>query len=283
MRKLRLNGGVRYQELDRTLQAIEESDETTWFAEAKYTPIARGHIRATFESASRDTSEYRVLSDGGRPDNPLFRKYNQADRDRSLAQLEGFYATTAGLGLNLTLYGAEDEYDESVLGLQNSKVKGGTFSLDYAFNATTSVYGFVSSEEIESELFGQDGPLAWIGTTKDEIATAGGGFSTSISPDMEVGIDVIWADTKGKIDVQAGDAAPFPDLKTRLTNVRLRFDHSVTDQWAYRLYAEFESFDSSNWAFDGIGVDGVPAVLTYGIISPHYDIWNLSAQAVYRF
>lgn len=283
MRKLRLGGGVRYQELDRTLQAIEKSDETTWWGEAKYTPFSRSHLRVTLEEGSRDTSEYEAVSENGRLDHPLFRKFNQADRDRSRAQLEAFHGTTGGIGLNLTVYGADDDYDESVLGLQSSEVRGASFSLDYAIDTKTSVYGFVSYETIESLLYGRSDTLAWTGTTDDEIGTAGAGFRTEIDPDKEIGIDLIWADTDGKIDVRTNNASPFPALNTELKNVRLHFSHNVNETWGYRLYAEFESFDSSDWAFDGIGADGVPAVLTYGMISPHYDVWNLRAQATYRF
>jgi MtrB/PioB family decaheme-associated outer membrane protein len=281
--KLRLSGGGRHQELDRTFQAIENSEETTWWAQAKFTPVARSHIRATFEQASRDTSEYQVVTDSGRVDHPLFRKFNQADRERKKGNLEAFYSTTNGLGLNLTLYGAEDEYEESVLGLQSSEVRGGTLSMDYAINEKSSVYVFVSREEIESVLYGRSESLGWNGTTDDLIATAGAGFSTAIDEDKKFGIDLIWADSEGDIDVTTNGPSPFPTLSTTLKNVRLHFSQSLNDKWGYMIYAEYESFDSSDWAFDGIGVDGVDSILTYGIISPHYDVLNLRAQATYRF
>ncbi|HKJ17349.1 MAG TPA: MtrB/PioB family decaheme-associated outer membrane protein [Xanthomonadales bacterium] len=282
-RKLRLSGGGRYQEIDRTFQSIEEADESTWWAEAKFTPVSRTHVRATFEQSSRDTSEYQPVTDSGRVDHPLFRKYNQADRDRNKGNLEAFYATTNGLGLNLTVYGAEDEYEESVLGLQSSEVRGATLSMDYVINEKSSVYAFVSGEEIESELFGMSDSLAWVGSTDDQISTAGAGYSIMIDENRKLGVDLVWADSEGDIDVTTNGPSPFPTLKTTLKNVRLHFSHSLNDKWGYRLYAEFESFDSSDWAFDGIGVDGVDAVLTYGIISPHYNVLNLRAQATYRF
>lgn len=282
-RKLRLSGGVRYQELDRTLQAIEESDETTWWGEAKFTPSAGSHLRLTYEDGSRDTSEYQAVTDSGRVDHPLFRKFNQADRDRTRGQLEAFYSMTNGLGLNLTVYSAEDEYKESILGLQSSDVSGVTISADYSFDTATSVYAFLSQEDIDSELFGADGSLMWTGSTEDRIGSAGAGFRTAIEPDKQVGIDIIWANSRGDIDVRTGGEPSFPDLRTTLRNVRLHFSHDVNETWGYRIYAEFESFESSDWAFDGIGVDGVDAVLTYGLESPDYDVLNVYAQATYRF
>lgn len=281
--KLRLGGGVRYKDVDRTLQAIENSDETTWWGEAKFTPLPMSHLRLTFEQAKRDTSEYEPVSESGRLDHPLFRKFNQADRDRNRGQLEAFQSFASGLGVNLTLYAARDDYNESVLGLQNSDVEGATLSLDYAVNTASSVYAFFSQEKIESDLFGRDGSQDWAANTKDRISTAGAGYSTSIEPDKQLGIDLIWADSKGDISVRTFDEAPFPALRTKLKNLRVHFSHDVSENWGYRIYAEYESFDSSDWAFDGIGVDGVDNVLTYGIISPRYDVLNLRAQATYHF
>ena len=283
MRKLRLSGGVKFQDLDRTWQSIENSEETTLWGEARFTPTARMHFKVSYEEGERDTSEYQAVTDSGRVDHPLFRKFNQADRDRSKGQLEAFASIGDGVGINLTVYGAEDEYEDSIYGLQSSDVAGATLSIDYAFNPNTSLYGFVSRELIESDLFGIEGTNPWHGNTEDRIGTAGAGFSTAISDDKRVGIDVIWAGTKGEIDVVTGNEAPFPDLESSLINVRLNFSHDVNDRWGYRLYAEFEDFDASDWAYDGIGVDGVDAVLTYGLNSPNYEVINLQAQAVYRF
>ena len=85
-----------------------------------------------------------------------------------------------------------------------------------------------------------------------------------------------------QIDVFSGNEAPFPNLDTSLFNMRLNFSHDVSDHWGYRIFAEFEDFDSTDWAYDGIGVDGVDAVLTYGLVSPKYQVINLRAQAVQR-
>lgn len=282
-RKLRFAGGARWQELERTLQAIEDSEEKTWWGEVKFTPFNRSHLRLSLESSDRDTSEYQAVTDSGRVDHPLFRKYNQADRDRDLGKLEAFYSNMSGLGVNISIHYAEDDYDESVLGLQNSEVRGLSLSLDQAIGTGASVYGFVTQDEIESEMFGQSGALQWTGNTEDRISTVGAGFSAALESDKEFGVDLVWADSRGDIDVLAGSAKPFPALKTTLKNLRFRFDHDVNDHWGYRLYAEYESFDSSDWAIDGFGVDGVDSVLMYGLISPNYDIWNVYAQASYRF
>lgn len=283
-RLLRLSGGARRQDLDRTLQAVEQSEETTWWGEVTFTPFARSQLRLKLENGERDISEYRLLDDGVLSDHPLFRKYNQADRDREKVLLQASFAPLAGLGFNLTAYDAEDEYDNSALGLQGSDVRGVTISVDYALGQRITVYGFFSREDIESELLGRAEAQAWSADTRDRIGTTGAGLSTRIGERMRLGMDLAWSETRGYIETQTSAAEdPFPTLRTDLKNTRLYFNHEVSDQWGYRLFVEYEDFSSSDWGFDGLGVDGLDPVLTYGLVSPDYGIWNLRAQASYRF
>ncbi len=88
----------------------------------------------------------------------------------------------------------------------------------------------------------------------------------------------------GKISVQT-DAMepPFDPLKTNLKNFKLHFDYDFSDHWGYKLYAEREQYDSSDWAIDGLGVDGINSVLTMGEHSPDYSIWYYRLQLNYRF
>ena len=79
------------------------------------------------------------------------------------------------------------------------------------------------------------------------------------------------------------DEAPFAPLRTDLRNARFHFDRVVNDNWGYKLYAEYEKFDSKDWAIDGVGVDGISSVLTMGLNSPHYSAWYFRVQANYRF
>jgi MtrB/PioB family decaheme-associated outer membrane protein len=283
-RTLRLSGGARRYEIDRTLQAVEESEDTTWWGEIGFTPAARSQIRLKYEDISRDISEYRNPDLGGIPDNPMFRKYNQADRDRQRVLLQLFFTPVDGLGLNASAYRAKDEYEESALGLQDSNVSGFTASFDYARGEAFTLYGFFTREDIESDMLGRNGIQAWRADTRDRIATAGVGFSAGISDQTRLGLDVSWAETKGEIAVQTVlKEDPFPKLRTELLNARMYVSHQLNEHWGFRLFAEFEDYSSEDWAIDGLGVDGLDPVLTFGLLTPDYDVWNLSAQATYRF
>jgi hypothetical protein len=148
------------------------------------------------------------------------------------------------------------------------------------------VYGFVTRDEIDSTLFGTNSTVAnyWTGTTSDQITTAGLGLSATLNERATLGLDLVSADSEGDIRVQTGlNEAPFTPLKTELFNARLHFDFKLNEKWGYYLQAEYQDFSSQIWSIDGLGVDGIDSVLTFGTNSPDYDLWHVRAQARYRF
>ena len=285
-RSLRLSAGGRRHDLDRTLQAVEQSEETTWWGEVKWSPAGASQLRLRIEDSDRDVSDYQQPDDVWIPDHPLMRKYNQADRDRTRVQLDLNVAAFDGFGLNINIYNAEDEYRDSAIGLQSSEVNSFTIGMDWSPAGKFSLYGFVTLDEIDSSLLGAyiNRSNTWTALTDDRITTAGLGFSTELNDAARLGLDLVSADTRGDILVQTGAMEdPFTPQRTDLTNVRLYFDYRVSEHWGYHLLAEYEDYSSKDWAIDGLGVDGMDAVLTFGTVSPDYSIWHLRAQATYRF
>lgn len=281
---VRLSAGGKRTDLDRTLQAVEQSDETTWWGEVKLQPWAWSQIRLRGETARRDIDAYHPRDDGGPVDHPLFRKFNQADRDRDRMLAELYLTPAEGLGVNLNLHYAKDDYEKSEIGLQRSRVTGYTVGADYAMAERITLYAYASRDDIESDLDGSYGSQAWTAGTDDRIATVGAGLTAQLSEKSRLGVDAVWADTDGDIAVQTSlQESPFPTLRTTLKNLRLHFSHDVRENWGYRLLAEFENYDSSDWAIDGLGVDGLDPLLAFGLLSPNYSAWKLWAQASYRF
>jgi MtrB/PioB family decaheme-associated outer membrane protein len=287
-RGVRVSAGGKYQELDRTLQVVENQDETTAWAEVDLTPMARTQLRLKIEGSERDVNEYRANeSRPGPVDNPLFRKYNQADRDRTRVILDANVMPTDRLSVNLNAYTAIDDYNNSVLGLQDSDVESYTLNLSYAAGDKLSLYAFYTREEIESNLNGASGTRErdrWFADTVDNIETFGLGGTMQFDDRGSLSLDWVSADTKGDIQVRSElSDDPFPTLSTKLNNLRLSFKQTLTENWGYRMMVEYEQYDASDWAIDGFGVDGLGSVLWSGVTSPEYDIWNLRLQATYRF
>ena len=126
--------------------------------------------------------------------------------------------------------------------------------------------------------------MPWKAATEDRFLTAGLGIRLGLGRRLQTGLDLVHARSEGDIRT-VSDAAggSFPTLETRLTNARIHLQYEVTARWAVKASVEYESYESTDWALDGLGPDGIPSILTLGAESPDYDVMVLRAQASYRF
>jgi len=285
-RVVRLSAGAEQQNIDRTLQAVKRTKETTWWGEVKVTPTFNTEFRIKGEWANRDISDYQQLDDGAVLDNPLMRKFNMADRQRDRVLVEFDYMPTAELGINLGYIQAKSKYKKSSIGLQESNDKSYSGNLNYAFSEKINAYAFYNLDFIDADIVNTAGGITapWNAATRDRIATWGIGVSATTSEKSSLGVDYVDANSTGRISVKtSADEAPFDPLKTDLKSFKLHFDYDFSDHWGYKLYAEREKYGSRDWAIDGIGVDGINSVLTMGETSPDYSVWYYRIQFNYRF
>ncbi|MCW8925872.1 MAG: MtrB/PioB family decaheme-associated outer membrane protein, partial [Xanthomonadales bacterium] len=148
----RLSAGAAQKDMERTLQAVEQSEETTVWGEVKANPTLRSQLRFKFESAEREIDDYLQLDDGGPVDHPLMRKFNQADRDRDRVVADFDLTLTDRLGVNLSYFNARADYAESVIGLQESEEQSFTIDLNLAVGEKGSLYAFLTRDNIDSIL-----------------------------------------------------------------------------------------------------------------------------------
>lgn len=286
-RIFRLSGGARQKNMDRSLQAVERTEETTWWGEAKLNPGFSSEVRFKLESAKRDVSDYLQPTDGGPVDHPLMRKFNMADRNRERVLVEFDFMPTEALGINLGYISAKSDYKNSDLGLQNSEDENYSVNLNYVINDKINLYAFYSLDYIDADMVntvGGSNAVPWYAVTRDRISTAGIGLSATLSEKSSLGIDYVSSDSRGDISVQTSkEEEPFAPLKTDLNNFKLHFDYRINDHWGYKLYAEREEFSGEDWAIDGLGVDGINSILSMGEQVPDYKIWYYRIQLSYRF
>ena len=285
-RVLSMSGGFRQHNMDRTLQEVERTKESTWWGQFRITPTFNTEIRIKGELADRDISDYQQLDDGSSLNNPLMRKFNMADRDRNRLLVEFDYMPIDSFSINLGYIHAESEYKKSPLGLQKSVDESYSVNLNYAISSTINAYAFYNLDYIDADITNSSGGSSepWIARTDDRIETAGIGLSAAIGEKSSLGVDYVYAGSTGKISVKTiADEDPFDPLKTSLKNFKIHFDYDFSDNWGYKLYAEREQYDSRDWAIDGLGVDGINSVLSMGEQSPEYSVWYYRFQISYRF
>ena len=214
------------------------------------------------------------------------RKFHLADRDRDRIIIDLDLSPAQRLGISLSYFSAEDQYSASVVGLQESEQQSLSLDLNYTINPNMSIYLFASQDDIDSELSSMSGTtgLTWNATTDDSITTLGIGLTGKVNEKISMRFDWVSSDARGKVRTDSGGSEdPFPPLKSDLRNARVHVSYAVNDQWIMKIYAEYEKYDSEDWYVDGLGPDGIAAVLTLGAVSPDYSATVLRVLASYKF
>lgn len=282
----RLNSGVRREERERTLQSVRKTRQTTWWGELSFHQWSMAQLRLRLESSERDISPYETVNDPGLQENPLMRKFNLAGRDRERLTAEFDLAPSARLNLGFSYHASRDDYDQSLLGLMKSREESYNLDLGYSLSQRISLYAFASRDRFSSDISGAifDGATPWLAKTEDRFTTLGAGLSGQINERFEFGIDLLHSQAKGLVATDSGAGeAPFPELFTRLINTRLKLAYRAEGPWSWILSAEHEKYDSRDWQIDGLGQDGLEAILTFGLDSPDLRVLLLRLHAQYRF
>jgi MtrB/PioB family decaheme-associated outer membrane protein len=285
-RAVRLNAGLRRDNMERSLQSVEETREDTFWGEVSFRRWAPAQLRLKLESSERDASPYRQLQDGGPLEHPLMRKFNMADRDRDRILIELDLSPMHSLSVNLSYFTTEDDYEESIIGLQESEEQSLSVDISWSVNPDVSVYGFANSQDIDSSMSSSAdlGSTFWHATTDDRFITAGLGIQARVSQNISIGFDYVSADSEGKVSTDSGlGEAPFPALETELRNARFHISYLTGDHWGWKLLAEHETYQSADWYVDGLGPGGISNILTMGQLSPDYDVTVLRMMATYQF
>jgi MtrB/PioB family decaheme-associated outer membrane protein len=284
--QLRLNAGAKRDERERTNQEISDSTEDSFWGEVQYTPWGWLDARIKYTRLTRDTGLHEQQGNYDRAEHPLMRKFNLADRDRRRATLEFDILPTDRLSFNLSYYVTNDDYTESVIGLTEGEEVSINLDINFVVDSDTSIYAFVTRDEIESELAGAGDFEAapWNAETVDDILTFGLGIDGRFGEKWAYGFNYLYSESDGEIltDSGAGDA-PFPVLKTELRNARAYLKYRFSDRWDLGLDAYREKYDSADWTVDGVGPLDVNGLLTLGELSPDYETWVTRIFATVRF
>jgi hypothetical protein len=167
-----------------------------------------------------------------------------------------------------------------------SREESYNLDLGYSLSQRISLYAFASRDRLNSHISGAvfDGATPWLARTEDRFTTLGAGLNGQINERLEFGIDLLRSQAKGLVATDSGAGeAPFPELFTRLNNTRLRLAYRAEGPWSWILSAEHEKYDSRDWQIDGLGQDGLEAILTFGLDSPDLRVLLLRLHAQYRF
>jgi len=276
--KLRVSAGYDRTQLDRDYQEVAEQTEDSGWGKVAYAATDWLDLTAKGGASRREVDRYDTDVAESFGQNPLLRKYNLAHRFRQFGELTmSITPAEKPFSIGLTALYADDDYSKSRLGLANSRNIHVSADLNYSISETASVYLLGGVEYIDADQFGSAtfSTPTWQAVHEDDFDHYGAGLQlTKLGEKADLSVDYIY--TKGQTSInmrEGGTDNPFPTLDSKLHSLRVSLGYQHSEKLALDVSLRFESFETSDWALDGVEPDTISTVLTLGADSYDYSVW----------
>jgi len=283
----RITGGAEYDMRERTYQEVVTTREMTLWGKVTAQPTEKLSTWLKLAHSWRDNSVYGTSVWFNYPENPLLRKFYLADRRRNAIEGRLDYAISETISFGLSADYADDDYEDSTVGLTSARNANVALELLAAFTERTQGRAYFQTQQIRSKQNGSEafaGP-DWTGRQKDKFDVLGIGVKhTAIPNKFDIGADLTVSRSRSDVAVDnILGAAPFPTAETRLDTFKLYGTYVLKDNMAITGSYQYERYDSQDWRFDGIGPATVFNLMALGVQPPNYSLSVFRVALQYRF
>jgi hypothetical protein len=238
---LRVSAGYDRKDVDRDFQEVASQSEDTGWGRLRIRPGQSFDIELRGGASTRDEDNYDEAFAAATGQNPLMRKYHLA----------------------------YDEYTRSEVGLTDASEVSVALDFGWSISETTSLYFNTGYETLESTQFGSESfaDADWRADNEDEFTTIGAGINfREIGERFDLQLDYMRSEGTSSINLDSAADAPaqFPDLETTLDYLRVRLGFRQSERIEWNLYALYQTFESEDWALQGVTPDALPLLLSLG-------------------
>lgn len=308
-----ISAGYEYEQIDRSWTEADEVKQDSVHVKLHSRPIQMVDLRVDGAWSDRDGGDYfynAPLVWGFSPEhvaelnlstdfenNPLMRKFNLADRERIGVDAHVSVAPIESVSLGAQLGYANDDYDNSELGLSSRRAL--TWGLDASWTPleTLTTYVWYSNDSFDSRQRGRsfsnaaqayDAGRNWRQRDEDRVDTVGAGLEwAAIADRLTLRADFVYAKADDEIDVETAPGLPgarsIPTAENTLFDASVSAEVRITDHVKTRIGYMFESFEAEDWAVDNVYPSTINEVLTLGEESPDYDAHLVGFSVEYGF
>lgn len=287
--KLRLASGVEYDQRERNFHEVLRTRETTLWGRVGVQASETLSLAAKLAHGERDNSSYGVATWFSAVDNPLLRKFNLASRKRDAGQLRADWAASEKISIGLTADYAHDDYDQSLIGLQQARSAALGADIALAISDATRLSAFAQGERIRSRQAGSEAlgvTLSnWSGRSDDRFELLGVGIKhAALAGKLEIGADLSISRSRSSIDVQTvlGEP-PFPNATTRQDSLKLYANYKLDDKMSLSASYWYEDYRAEDWRLTGVLPGSIASLLSFGAQPPHYRVNVVRVSMRYRF
>jgi MtrB/PioB family decaheme-associated outer membrane protein len=278
-----LAGGYDHDARERNYSEVVTTRESTVWGRASVQALENVTLALKLSHAERRHTPYGVATWFSQPENPLLRKYNLAARTRDSGGVRADVAVSEQLSVGLAVDVANDDYSESVVGLQKARSINGALDVAYALSDATQITAYLQGERLHARQ--ANGAPVWTATSRDRFQVLGVGVRHAAIPDkLDVGADLSTSRSASRLALVTGTSDPgFPDARTALDTVRLFATYKLSDTMTLTGSYAYEDYSSRDWHLDGVLPATVGNLLAFGQQSPDYRAHLVRVAVRYRF
>jgi MtrB/PioB family decaheme-associated outer membrane protein len=286
-RNLKLSGGYERREINRDYQEVAEQTTDRGWGQVRWRPATWLDIRAKGGTEQRGVDRYDDSVAISLGQNPLMRKYYLAYRYREFGELALTVSPLdSPLSLSSTVMFADDDYKDSLVGLNGSEEMRATLDLSWAISDKAAVYLMYGHDQIEAHQTGSEqfGWWDWSAFHQDDFDHIGVGMSwhpTDGRFDLDFSYNRADGNTAISLDSLSGGPSELPDLESTLDSARIEASYQFSDRLAGTLDLRYERFEMQDWAL--VSETTLPTVLTMGADPYDYDVYAVGIGFRYRF
>ncbi|QLE84958.1 MtrB/PioB family decaheme-associated outer membrane protein [Shewanella sp. Scap07] len=284
-RGMRLEAGYDYRQDERSYQDRETTDEHTLWTKFRLNSFDKWDMWIKGSYGERDGSEYQASEWTSSESNDLLRKYNLADRKRSMVEARVTHTPIDALTIDFGTRYALDDYNDTQIGLTESKDLSYDINASYLINDDMMVNAFYSRQNIESEQAGSTNFSTpnWYGVVEDQVDVIGAGFSYNnlMEKKLRLGIDYTYSDSNSNTQVTQGITGDYGDYYAKAHNVNVYGQYQATEKMALRLDYKMEKY-RDNDAGNDIAPDGIWNVVGFGSNSHDYTAHLIMLSMSYK-
>jgi MtrB/PioB family decaheme-associated outer membrane protein len=283
----KLSGGYDWDRRERNYTEALKTEENTLWGRAAWQAMEELALSFNLAWADRSSSTYGTSIWVSSPQNPLMRKFNLAPRERASAGARGDWMVADGLSIGLGADWAKDDYDDTVIGLQEAETGNVVADVTWALSDATRIFAFAQAERTESRQTGSQsfGAPDWTGTVKDRIEAYGFGVKHAAIPDkLDLGADLTFSRSRSETTTQTVLGEPaFPTARTSLDVFKLYANYRLNEKLSLIGSYWYESYEGSDWRLDGVSPSTVFNFLAFGNQAPRYSVNVFRVAVRYQF
>ncbi|MDL2195393.1 MtrB/PioB family decaheme-associated outer membrane protein [Shewanella algae] len=282
---MKLDAGYDYRRDERSYQDREITDENSVWARFSLNSFEHWNMWIKGSYGKRDGSEYEASEWTSSESNKLLRKYNLADRKRTQVEARVTHSPIDTLTLDFGARYALDDYNNTVIGLTESKDLSYDASISYLLTDDLSLSAFYNHQTIDSDQAGSSNfsTVTWTGTVEDKVDVIGAGlaYDNLLEKKLRLGLDYTYSDSDSSTQVRQGITGDYGDYYAKVHNVNLYAQYQATEKMALRLDYKMEKYEDND-AGNDIAPDGIWNLVSFGDNSHDYTAHLIMLSVNYR-